>query len=399
LAGQLVKILCYTDLQVDPRDLFWHRDLGLLTKAFRKLGHNAWLVVHPAGESTRHPPLVTRQDPVIWASPADVRSPSWWQSHQPDLVIFGLWTRPKYDSIRRAALSATPRIIERADSDGMRTASCGLISYLKRRYDFCRDLLGKAPLGVATLAALGYAAACVAATPWMERRLSRTLKLLPALTVETPTALSLWRGLASRIGGIPSRVHLVPHPVQSRLFELRGRLKKRNRIIAVGRWRSYQKNFPRLLMLLRGFLPNHPDWSALVVGIGKPAGFHQPRLSFLPSLSPPRLASQMKASRVLLFTSRYEGCLLAGAEALLAGCAVIGPKEVSCSSFYRSFCKYSPVLLSKNGLVLAGDRPADFGFRSLQPQVLLAKRVFSPEAVARKMLRIARCLGVSTCKD
>lgn len=397
-----MKVLCYTDLTIAPKDLFWHRDLGLLTKAFRKLGHNAWLVVHPASESAskiQNPKSKISKDPVIWAFPSDVRSPSWWQSHKPDLVILGLWTRPKYDPIRRAALSATPRIIERADSDGMRTASCGLISYLKRRYDFCRDFLGRTPLFLAAPAAAMYAAACVIATPWMEWRLSRTLRFLPALTVETPAALASWSGLARRIGGLPSRIHLVPHPVQSKFFELSGNPRKKNRIIAVGRWRSYQKNFPRLLMLLKAFLPDHPAWSALVVGIGKPAGFHQPRLSFLPSLSPPRLASQMKASRVLLFTSRYEGCLLAGAEALLAGCAVIGPQEVPCSSFYQSFYKRSPVFLSKNRLVLAGDRRADFRFRSLQPQVLLAKRVFSPEAVARKLLGIARCLGFSTCKD
>jgi hypothetical protein len=54
-----LKILLYTDLRVAEEDLFWHRDLGLLTKAFRQLGHDAWLVVHPAGESTRHPPLAT----------------------------------------------------------------------------------------------------------------------------------------------------------------------------------------------------------------------------------------------------------------------------------------------------------------------------------------------------
>ena len=131
-----IRILLYTDLCVSLDDLFWHRDLGLLTKAFRELGHDAWLVVHPAklrpreskvrSEAGPHSPLPTfgpshlptsaasnithptpkiLDDPVIWTSPADVRNPSWWQHHQPDLVILGLWTRPKYDPIRRAPLS------------------------------------------------------------------------------------------------------------------------------------------------------------------------------------------------------------------------------------------------------------------------------------------------------
>jgi hypothetical protein len=40
-------------------------------------------------------------DPVLWVSQKDVRNASWWQSQKPDLVILGLWTRPKYDPIRR----------------------------------------------------------------------------------------------------------------------------------------------------------------------------------------------------------------------------------------------------------------------------------------------------------
>ena len=45
-----MKILLYTDLAVRTDQLFWHRDLGLLTKAFRDLGHEACLVVHLATE-------------------------------------------------------------------------------------------------------------------------------------------------------------------------------------------------------------------------------------------------------------------------------------------------------------------------------------------------------------
>jgi len=54
-AGQSsrVRIVLYTDLVISPAQLFWHRDLGLLTKAFRDLGHDAWLIVHPA---KLHPP-------------------------------------------------------------------------------------------------------------------------------------------------------------------------------------------------------------------------------------------------------------------------------------------------------------------------------------------------------
>jgi len=45
-----LKILLYTDLDIRPDQLFWYRALGLLTKASRDLGHEAYLVVHPATE-------------------------------------------------------------------------------------------------------------------------------------------------------------------------------------------------------------------------------------------------------------------------------------------------------------------------------------------------------------
>ena len=234
-----MKILLYTDLTIRPDQLFWYRDLGLLTKAFRALGHDAYLVVHPATEPSatptapneldhpreqpcvvpqvrdvagpilphmrdpanagqnppaagalptfapshiptsaasniKHPTLKIPEEPVLWPSPPDVRDPLWWQSQKPDLVILGLWTRPKYDSIRRAALSATPRVIERADSDGMRTASCGLPTYAKRRFDYFRDRTYHWPSLISIPASIFYSFASILATPWIEYRLKNT---------------------------------------------------------------------------------------------------------------------------------------------------------------------------------------------------------------------------------
>ena len=111
-----LKILLYTDLTIRPDQLFWHRDLGLLSKAFRDLGHDAYLVVHPATEPPpaktipneldhpREQPCEAQQGlprlsvagthseirnsksptpPVLWPSPPDVRNASCSQSQKP----------------------------------------------------------------------------------------------------------------------------------------------------------------------------------------------------------------------------------------------------------------------------------------------------------------------------
>jgi glycosyltransferase involved in cell wall biosynthesis len=318
-----MRILLYTDLRIQPKELFWHRDLGLLTKAFRELGHDAWLVVHPTTKPTRNLKPATRNGPVIWASASDVRSPSWWRLHKPDLVILGLWTRPKYDPVRRAALAATPRVIERADSDGMRTASCGLKIYARRRYDYFRDRTYRWPAPLSIPASALYSLASILATPWIEARLAQTLKLLPAVAIETPHATALWKGLAAKTGADPFRIHCIPHPIQTDIFKRDPAVPKKDQIISVGRWESYQKNLPLLVKTLTGFLKENPSWKALIVGSGLPQTPPHSNILLSAALSPTQLARQMQESKFFLAASRYESFGLAAAEAQACGCTIL----------------------------------------------------------------------------
>ena len=341
-----LKILLYTDLTIRADQLFWHRDLGLLTKAFRALGHDAYLVVHPATEppplptfapshvptsaasNINHPTSKILDEPVLWASPSQVRDKEWWKDHHPDLVILGLWTRPKYDPIRRSALSATPHVIERADSDGMRTATSGLLTYAKRRFDYFRDRTYRWPSFLSIPASIFYSFASILATPWIETRLARTLIMLPSLVVETPQAAALWKSLARRLGSDPEKIHCVPHPIQTDIFKFDPAIQKKNQIISVGRWDSYQKNLPLLLKTLRYFLDKNPSWTSLVVGSGLPAKSLHPRITFLPPTPPNQLALHMQESKIFFFSSRYESFGLAAAEAHACGCATCDPKSL-----------------------------------------------------------------------
>ena len=350
-----MKILLYTDLTISPDQLFWHRDLGLLTKAFRELGHDAYLVVHLATEPSatlgapneldhpREQPSEAQQGlprlsiagphseirnsksptpPVLWPSPPDVRDPLWWQSQKPDLVILGLWTRPKYDPVRLAALSATPHVIERADSDGMRTASCGLPTYAKRRFDYFRDRTYQWPSLLSIPASIFYSFASILATPWIECRLKKTMELLPSILVETPHATNLWKSLATRLGTDSEKIRCVPHPIQTDIFKPNPAAPKKDQTISVGRWESYQKNLPLLLKTLRAFLNKNPSWNSLVIGSGLPTKSPHPRIAFLPFLSPTDLARHMQESMIFFFSSRYESFGLAAAEASACGCVI-----------------------------------------------------------------------------
>ena len=418
-----MKILLYTDLTIRPDQLFWHRDLGLLTKAFRALGHNALLVVHPATEPGAAPAVPNKLDhpseqpfeapperskvwsevgphseirnskslipPVLWPSSSDVRDPLWWQSHKPDLVILGLWTRPKYDPIRRAALSATPHVIERADSDGMRTASCGLLTYAKRRFDYFRDHTYHWPPLLSIPASIFYSFASILATPWIEFRLRKTLKLLPAILVETPVATALWKSLATRLGVDPSKIHCVPHPIQTDIFKFDPSVPKKNQIISVGRWESYQKNLPLLLKTLRAFLNKNPSWTSLVIGSGLPAKSPHPWITFLPPLSPLDLARHMQESMIFLTTSRYESFGLAAAEALCCGCRLA---EQDNPLFIANFYGLTGLGTSKNqhlqNELFSLTQISSSSKGQLETLAQGARLQVSPEAVAQDFLNL-----------
>jgi glycosyltransferase involved in cell wall biosynthesis len=384
-----LKILLYTDLTIRLDQLFWHRDLGLLTKAFRDLGHDALLVVHPAGDASSK--IINlksniQNDPVLWPSPLDARNPLWWQSQKPDLVILGLWTRPKYDPIRRAALSATSRVIERADSDGMRTASCGLLTYAKRRFDYFRDRTYHWPSLLSIPASIFYSFASIIATLWIETRLARTLKLLPAVAVETPHATALWKSLATRLGADPEKIHCVPHPIQTDIFKFAPAVPKKNQIISVGRWESYQKNLPLLLKTLRSFLDKNPPWTALVVGSGLPAKSPHPRITFLPPLSPLDLARHMQESKIFFLSSRYESFGLASAEAEACGCLVVGPFEIPMLN-HDSVSKNNSFLGSTFSLLLGKLQIASERGHPPSSQ-MKAAHISSPQFIASLLLRL-----------
>jgi glycosyltransferase involved in cell wall biosynthesis len=345
--------------------------------------------VHPAFDplsKIKNPLSKISEEPVLWPSPSQVRGKQWWQSQKPDLVILGLWTRPKYDPIRRAALSATPHVIERADSDGMRTASCGPLTYASRRFDYFRDRTFRWPSLLSISASIFYSFASILATPWIEFRLKKTLRLLPSILVETPHATALWKSLATRLGADPEKIHCVPHPIQTDIFKFDPAISKKNQIISVGRWESYQKNLPLLLKTLRSFLDKNPPWTALVVGSGLPAKSPHPRITFLPPLSPLDLARHMQESKIFFLSSRYESFGLASAEAEACGCLVVGPFEIPMLN-HDSVSKNNSFLGSTFSLLLGKLQIASERGHPPSSQ-MKAAHISSPQFIASLLLRL-----------
>jgi len=326
-----MKILCFTPLPYGDGSSWWGRDLGLTVRAFRQLGHDAQLVCYPTTHSKD--PL---DRPVQLITQSQSTSRDWWIQESPDLILLGLWSQSKYKPIRTAALSSNALVIERCDGDGFRLPSCGHRQFWKNTISAQIDARPHCPIALAAILGGGKAGLFEIFAPYFESRLAATLAMVPLFLSETPLSTRSLQSLATRIKSNPSRFQHVPHPIDENVFSYAGELKK-NTVIAVGRWSSWQKDWPLTRRALESFLNRNPNYEAVVFGSGLSVGRIGERLFSRGVCPQEEISKRLREAKILFFASRYEGSMLAGGEALLSGCTVIGPKTTPCSSYFASF--------------------------------------------------------------
>jgi glycosyltransferase involved in cell wall biosynthesis len=326
-----MKILCFTPLPYGDGSGWWGRDLGLTVRAFRQLGHDAQLVCYPTTHSKD--PL---DRPVQLITQSQSTSRDWWIQQSPDLILLGLWSQSKYKPIRTAALASNARVIERCDGDGFRLPSCGHRQFWRNTISAIKDAHPHWPFPLATIVGGCKAGLFEIFASYFESRFAATLAMIPLFLSETPLSTRSLQSLATRIKSNPSRFQHVPHPIDENVFSYSGESKK-NTVIAIGRWGSWQKDWPLTRKALEIFLHRNPDYEAVIFGSGLPKGSISERLFSRGICPQEEISKSLREAKILFFASRYEGSMLAGGEALLSGCTVIGPKTTPCSSYFASF--------------------------------------------------------------
>jgi len=326
-----MKILCFTPLPYGDGSGWWGRDLGLTVRAFRQLGHDAQLVCYPTTHSKD--PL---DRPVQLITQSQSTSRDWWIQQNPDLILLGLWSQSKYRPIRTAALSSNALVIERCDGDGFRLPSCGHRQFWQNTISAQIDAHPHCPIALAAILGGGKAGLFEIFASYFESRLAATLAMVPLFLSETPVSTQSLQSLATRIGSNPNRFQHVPHPIDENVFSY-ARESKKNTVIAVGRWGSWQKDWPLTRKALKIFLDRNLDYEAVVFGSGLSVGRISERLFSRGICPQEEISKRLREAKILFFASRYEGSMLAGGEALLSGCTVIGPRTTPCSSYFASF--------------------------------------------------------------
>jgi glycosyltransferase involved in cell wall biosynthesis len=171
--------------------------------------------------------------------------------------------------------------------------------------------------------------------------------------------------------------------------------------LAVGRWDALQKDGPKLIRVLGKILADRTDYSALVIGGGReviepvwrrlPQPIKQ-RID-LAGIQPHEVVQQhCRESRIMLFTSRYEGFPFAASEALCCGCTVVGAVSLP-AMCHIATCGGGTVAVSRSDQdfvdALTVEMEAwDSGWRDPQQMSQRWMGEISLQAVARKLLSL-----------
>ena len=329
-----MKILSVIPIPYSSKGSFWERDLGLVTLSLRELGFDAWFC-SIAGDTA--PP----NKPFIPVTREQLGLSGRWQNQNPDAIILNTWSAPRHDDIRRAALSVGRPLIEKLDTDGVKSPRIYPFHSLRRswvNYDLRHPIRSALPRKAEALARF---LATYLFPSLLDRKMVACMESVAVYAAETPLATARVQRFLRMYNADPMPlVVTIPHPVNTRHMGFSPTDSKKNQVIVVGRWDDAVKGWPLLSEIAERFLSALPDWGIVVAGPGAQTEGerleikYRGRFSMLGKVGHEVLNKQLRASKIYLLTSHSETFNIAGAEALCCGCTVVGPAQIPSSAYF-----------------------------------------------------------------
>ena len=303
---------------------FFARDSGLMSCGLSDLGIESRAVM-PG------PPMADDDPRLIRTDYTNLEDPSWWASHHLDGVVLYSWADPKFTKVARAIKQADILLVINMDSAGVLSIWTDGLLYITFRLRYSMFLRGRVK---------GFLHFCVG--------LARSMLIFPVdlprlrhmqeadlIGAVTPLALARIQRYAMWFGyrDIAGKVRLLHHPVSSYTSyhaEDKGKV-----IVALGRWTQNDLvKRPRLLLaIIARLLSENADYHFEIVGrydhiladgIAELPISHQRRVKLHGLLPNHEVAKVLSRARISLCTSSNESFHIASAEALCAGCSVVG---------------------------------------------------------------------------
>ncbi len=271
-----------------------------------------------------------------------LESADFWRSLELDGLILYSWAAPRYLPIARAVRDAGIPFLVNIDH-------CGLLSRPANPRLWKRDLLpylyqkATSPMEAARLVSQ------VVDNFGIYRVAQARKATYDAATVVCGVSPLATRWLQQEVlhlvrPDLAKKIQYLPHP-QLPVFAYRGEPKQKL-ALSVARWEKEdwpQKNPAVLIRALNIFLAKYPDWQACIIGRGaenllsrlKIATATTGRLQFIDFLQPEDLVPYYTRASIACWSSRSEGQIGTGAQALCCGCSVVAGNAGTLSCFHH----------------------------------------------------------------
>jgi len=331
-----MKVYTCTPMPFKGNRWFFTRESGLFSCGLKNLGLESLSVMPgPAQEDD--------EAALLRVSYQQLESEGFGRSLSIDGLVLYSWALPRYLSIACAVRRADIPLLINVDS-------CGLVSRPANPRLWWRDLLpylfrkATSPTEAASLVSQ------IIDNLGIYRVARGRLKTYEAATAAcgvSPMATHWLRNEARYFGktDLVDKIRYLPHP-QMRIFSYGGEPKE-NLVLSVARWEKddwVQKNPAVLLDALDKFLGSSPGWRACVIGSGATrllnrlrrnhlANLH--RCEFIDFLYPEQLVPFYRKAKIGVWSSRSEGQIGAGAQALCCGCSVVAGDSGTLSCFHH----------------------------------------------------------------
>jgi glycosyltransferase involved in cell wall biosynthesis len=139
------------------------------------------------------------------------------------------------------------------------------------------------------------------------------------------------RFLAARnAGDLDGRVVVVPFTVGASFFSCPIQESRDDCVVAMGRWDDPQKDVELLIRTVSRFAALRPSTRVVIMGSGAEACLQSlstriPQVAWAGPSTQETVAQHLASSRVLFFSSRWEGCPHSAIEAMVLGSTLVGP--------------------------------------------------------------------------
>jgi glycosyltransferase involved in cell wall biosynthesis len=334
---ELVAVRVYTCTPVCFQGDYWFftRESGLFSRGLKDLGIES-ISVMPG------PAKPDDEDCLLRVPYEQLESQDFWGSLGLDGLILYNWAAPRYLKIARAVSTAGIPLLVNVDSCGLVSRPANprlwrqyLLPYLFRKTN--------SPFEAARLVSQ------ILDNCGIYRVARKRLATYEAATVAcgvSPMATEWLQREALHFGKshLVQKIRYLPHP-QLPDFAYRGAPKEKL-VLSVARWEKedwIQKNPALLIKALDAFLAKFPDWRACIIGRGaekllsslKIATVATDRLQFIDFLQPEDLIPYYNRASIACWSSRSEGQIGTGAQALCCGCSVVAGNAGTLSCFHH----------------------------------------------------------------